>query len=134
MLTFAEFEEQHCKGCIDLNETIRAWHKYFRDNATVGDGATICLWSDRHAYTIVKRSPKSLTLRRCKCIRDFTPEWISLGGFSAFCTNNEEQKWKYEEDENGRTIRVFWSEKYGMFRHGTSNVIPGRHEFYDYNF
>ncbi|MBR1763068.1 MAG: hypothetical protein IJ731_06850 [Eubacterium sp.] len=32
-------------------------------NAKVGDGATICLWSDRHAGTIIKVTKCSITIK-----------------------------------------------------------------------
>ena len=107
--------------------------EYFKQNAEVGDGATVRLWSDSQAYTIIKRTPCTLTLRRCKAIRDFTPEWVT-GGFSAICTNIEDQKWKYEEDENGTIIVAHWSEKFKRFRYNNMFVSVGRHEYYDYNF
>ena len=137
MLTLTEFSHKYFpnKGFTLINEEIiDKYNEYFRDNAQVGDGATICLWSDREAYTIIKRSLKSLTLRRCKAIKspNFKPEWVP-GGFSAICVNQNEQEWTYEEDEKGAIVKVYWSEKYKRFRDGTCRVMPGRHEFYDYN-
>ena len=56
------------------------------------------------------------------------------GGFSAICTNQNEQEYTYEKDPNGSTIRAFWSEVNGCYMHDGCKVINGRHEFYDYNF
>ena len=140
MMSFNEFEEKYNREHgrylhLDDSELIDAWHRYFKDNAEVGDGATLCLWSDREAYTIIHRTPKSLTLRRCKAILDpnFKPEWVA-GGFAGTVINQNEQSYTYEENENGRVIKAYWSEKYGRFRNGTCNIIPDRREFYDYNF
>lgn len=104
----------------------------------VGDGVTICLYSDMEAHTVIARTAKTITIQRDKAIRDpkFKPNW-EPGGFSAICTNNEEQEWTYERDPNGRTQRCYWSEKNGRWQTGGDGSIPvirGRHEFYDYNF
>lgn len=104
----------------------------------VGDGVTICLWSDSHAGTVIKRTKTTLTVQRDKAIRDpnFKPEWIP-GGFSAICTNSEEQSYTYERDPKGEIYMCHWSEKHGRFQSGSDGsirVARGRHEYYDYNF
>lgn len=104
--------------------------------AKVGDGATINLWSDSHACTIIKVTKSTVTVRRDKAIRDpeFKPEWI-IGGFSAHCTNQNEQQWTYEPDPDGEVSTFHWSRKYGSFgQPGNLRLSRGRHEFYDYNF
>ncbi len=138
MMTLKEFSNTYFprNGFTMINsEVIDKYNEYFRDNAKVGDGATICLWTDRIAYTIIKRTPKSLTLRRCKATLkpDFKPEFIP-GGFCGTVINQHEQDYDYEENENGAIVKVYWSNKYKRFRHGTCNVVAGRSEFYDYNF
>lgn len=104
--------------------------------AKVGDGATINLWSDRHACTIVKVTKNTVTVRRDKATRDpsFKPEWMP-GGFSAICINIEDQKWTYEPDENGEVTTFHWSRKYNRYgQPGNLTLSAGRHEYYDYNF
>lgn len=81
---------------------------------------------------------KTLTIQRDKAIRDpsFKPQWVP-GGFSAICTNSEEQSWTYERDPAGEIIRCRWSEKNGCWQSGSDGSIRisrGRHEHYDYNF
>ena len=105
-------------------------------NAKVGDGATVNFYTDRNAGTIVKVTKCSITVRRDKAIIDpnFKPQFV-VGGFSAHCTNNNEQSYTYEPDENGELTTVRWSKKFN--RYGTPDNITlskGRHEFYDYNF
>lgn len=105
-------------------------------NVKVGDGVTINLWSDRYAATIIKVTAKTVTVQRDKAILnpDFKPEWIP-GGFAAHCTNQEEQRYTYERDENGRTYLFHWSNKYQRYGQPRDlNLSKGRHEFYDYNF
>lgn len=104
----------------------------------VGDGVTMCLWSDRHACTVIARTAKTLTIQRDKATLspDFKPEWI-LGGFAAHCANQSEQKYTYERNPKGEIIRCRWSEKRGRWQSGSDGsiaIIRGRHEFYDYNF
>ena len=116
------------------SDAVEHYHgEYFKKNAEAGDGATVSLWSDAHAYTIIKRTPNTLTMRRCNAISKFTPKW-GIGGFSAICTNCEEQKWDYEEDENGEIVVAHWSNKLKRFRYDGMFVHAGRHEYYDYNF
>lgn len=134
MINFSEFEKLHPElrypDAVDMYNGV-----YFKENAKVGDGATINLWSDHHAYTIVKRTPCTLTLRRCKATLkpEWEPEWVA-GGFAGTCLNQSEQDYTYEEDENGSIVTVHWSNKYNRFRYGTCTVTPNRREFYDYNF
>ena len=105
-------------------------------NAKVGDGATVNLFSDRHAGTIIKVTKATITIRQDRAILDpkFKPEWIP-GGFAAHCTNQENQSYTYEPDENGSETTIHWSKKFN--RYGTPGNVTaskGRHEFYDYNF
>ncbi len=105
-------------------------------NVKVGDGATVNYYTDRNAGTIVKVTKCSITIQRDKAIRDpnFKPEFIP-GGFSAYCTNQDEQSYTYEPDENGELITLRWSGKYNRYgTPGNLTASKGRHEFYDYNF
>lgn len=105
-------------------------------NAKVGDGATIRLWSDNHACTIIKVTKSSITVQRDKATLhpDFKPEF-EMGGFLAYCTNQSEQSYTYERDEQGQVTTLRWSDKYQSYgRPGSQRLIKGRHEFYDYNF
>ena len=104
----------------------------------VGDGATLCLYTDREACTVIAKTKTTITLQRDKATLDkgFKPDWV-VGGFSAHCTNQDEQKWTYERDPNGEITKCYWSERLGRYTTGgdqSVRVMPGRHEFYDYNF
>lgn len=106
--------------------------------AKVGDGVTVCLWSDRHAATIIKRTATTITLQYDKATidPDFKPEFI-VGGFAAHCTNQEEQSYTYERNPEGAIETYRWSKKNARYQgggDGSIKVIKGRHEFYDYNF
>ena len=104
----------------------------------VGDGVTYKLYTDSYACTVIKRTPNTITIQRDKATLspDFKPKFIP-GGFSAHCTNNDEQSYTYERDPNGEIYVCHWSEKEGRFRSGANGsfkIYRGRREFYDYNF
>ena len=122
----------------NLKEELSKWDSRHLTpaNAKVGDGATINLYTDREAGTIVKVTKRSITIQRDKAIRDpnFKPEFIP-GGFAAHCTNQDEQSYTYERDENGALTTLRWSKKYNRYgTPGNPTASKGRHEFYDYNF
>lgn len=137
MKTFEEFRREHADECsIYSTEMMDKYYEYFRDHAQVGDGATVCFYTDRHACTIIKRTAKTLTLRQCEATLkpDFKPEFV-IGGFSAVCLNQNKQDYDYEENPHGSIYIARWSEKKKRFVADKSlRVIEGRHEFYDYNF
>lgn len=121
-----------------LDELKFEMHKELNREIEVGDGVTMYLWSDAYACTVIARTAKTLTIQRDKATLDpnFKPEWIP-GGFSAICTNSEDQEWTYERDPAGEITRCRWSEKYGRWQTGSDGSIHigrGRHEHYDYNF
>lgn len=122
----------------ELEEAIRQYGEYHLTpaNAIVGDGATVYLYSDSHAGTIVKVTKCTVTVRRDKAIlsSDFKPEIIP-GGFCGHCTNQHEQSYTYEPDENGELTTIHWSKKHNRYGlPGNLRLGKGRHEFYDYNF
>ena len=105
-------------------------------NVKVGQGASVKLYSDIYAGTIVKVTKASITIKRDKATLDpnWKPEFIA-GGFAGHCVNNNSQTYTYEPDPNGEEYTLRWSKKYNTY--GTPNnprAIKGRHEFYDYNF
>lgn len=115
----------------------------------VGAGVTVRVYTDCHAYTIIKKTAKTMTLRQDKATRDpnWKPEFIP-GGFAGHCTNQHEQTYTYEENPDGAEIKISlrtWTDYTGHTRRawkqsgcGTHNiggsVSAGRREYYDYNF
>jgi len=102
----------------------------------VGDGVTVCHYSDRTACTVIRISPSGKTVwmqEDTAVLDDWKPEFIS-GGFSGHCVNNIEQRYAYQLNPQGVIHRAS-KRKDGKFR--TTNgepVIPCRHHFHDYNF
>lgn len=107
-------------------------------NVKVGEGATLCLYSDRYACTVsnISKKGKQITLQRDTATRITKPEIIP-GGFAGHCTNNDEIEYTYARNEKGATYTANWSEKRGKFVVGGAKgepVMQGRDEKYDYNF
>lgn len=133
-----KLEKERGVSHLDIDELKFEIRKEQNREIEVGDGVTLCLYSDKYACTVIARTKTTLTIQRDKAIRDpnFKPEWIA-GGFAAHCTNQDEQSYTYERNPQGTIYKCNWSEKRGRFQHGSDGsigVIRGRHEFYDYNF
>jgi len=102
----------------------------------VGMGATICMWSDRHAVTIISIENGVLTTQMDKSIR------IDDNGMS------DSQEYTYERDPNGslthwkknkkgRWVVAFRNPKTGRWNltNGGQYLSIGiRDEYYDYSF
>lgn len=107
-----------------------------RFNVKVGDGVTVCWYTDSNSYTVIKRTPKTITIQRDKAVLKptFKPEF-SEGGFIANCTNNEKQEWVIEPDPNGHTMIAHWSNVNQCWQIDKyTPIVNGRFEYYDYNF
>ena len=102
----------------------------------IGQGATICHWSDRTACTIiaVSKSGKTISLQADHGeLDEWKPQMIP-GGFAAHCANNHEQRYRYRHKPDA----PIWEarlRKSGAYRTvNGERVVPGRHQFHDYNF
>ena len=136
MLTYREFRDKYMPDSIDGNLISDKYNDYFKENAKVGDGVTVHLYTDAHAYTIIRRTKQTLTLRRCKAtlVEGWKPVFIP-GGFAGHCINSTDQEYTYEEDEDGQVETAHWSgKKHGFYVNRTLYVTPGRREHFDYNF
>ena len=96
----------------------------------VGIGATICMWSDRRAATIIRveKNGKVIIVQEDIAIR------IDKNGMS------ESQEYQYKENPNG-SIQAFSFRKDGTYRTvgskgktGNRLSIGFRNEFYDFSF
>jgi len=136
--------EHEARRTAEINEVADAI-----SSLSIGDGVSVSVWSDVDAYTIIKQTPTTMTLQEDKAVLcpSFKPKFIS-GGFAGHCTNQREQKYTYERDPNGSTIKISlrrWTDENGEERRrwkrsgvGTfetgGNAYAGRRKFYDYNF
>lgn len=122
--TYAERQEQEEKLIAD-------WYHEME----VGDHAHVTLWSDIEPVTIIKKTATTLTVRYDEATLDpdWKPEFV-LGGFCAHCTNNDEQRWFFRENPNGRTETFRWSKSMNCYQHNGCKLRPGWRKHYDYNF
>lgn len=89
----------------------------------VGDGATILMWTDRHAGTVVKVSPSGKTVT----VREDTATRIDSNGMS------ESQVYEYKPNALGKEWK-FRLTKRG-WRSGSTGVLFGtRQAYHDYSF
>ncbi len=116
---------------------------------SVGDGVAVSLWTDIEAYTIIKKTPTTMTLQEDKAVLcpSFKPEFIP-GGFAGHCTNQRGQKYTYEPNPEGAIIKISlrrWKDQNGDERRrwkrtgvhtfeAGGDVFFGRRKFHDYNF
>lgn len=143
MRTSKEFFDMYHKERWNLTGTYEerqaAERKMFADwynEMDVGEHAHICHYSDVSPCTVIKRTKTTITVRYDKATRDpdWKPEWI-VGGFSAHCTNNDEQRWIIEEDPNGKTDIFRWHKNANCFKNTCGEkLFPEWAKHYDYNF
>lgn len=120
--------QEYVKIMMPLNDEIDYYERLLlrikRYNVQVGDGVTICYYTDREAGTIIKKTKNTITYQQDRAIR------IDNNGMS------DCQEYRYERDSNGKIEVYHWSNKYGCFRNSKNHlyVINGRHEYFDYSF
>lgn len=91
----------------------------------VGMGATIVMWTDRHAATVIEVSKSGKTIR----IREDHAERTDKNGRS------DAQSWSFTPNENGRTYTVRLTKRGWKVSGGGPSVVLGvRSEYYDFSF
>lgn len=95
------------------------------EDLKVGNGATIYLWSDRNAYTIIEVISKcKAIIQRDKAIR------VDTNGFGS-----ENQEYKFERDTNGKIEEIYCRNGVWKTKEGKQKVRIGiRDEYYDFTF
>lgn len=104
----------------------------------VGDHAHICHYSDVTPCTVIKKTATTLTVRHDKVEKSdkWNPQW-EVGGFSAICTNNEDQDdwWIIEEDPDGYTETFRFRKSVNKYMNKSDErLYPNWRYHYDYNF
>lgn len=109
------------------------------ENIEIGMGATVHMYADSHACTVVSvsKSGKKVVLQEDNAVLDnFKPEVIP-GGFVGHVVNQNEQKYIYTRDPDGReyVARMNKNGKWKITKNPSMGITFGvRHKFYDYNF
>ena len=130
------YEAYRNAGSYEEAERIR--EQMFSDwyhEMTVGDHAHVHLYTDNEPVTIIAKTKTTLTVRydKAELDPDWKPEFI-IGGFSAHCTNNDEQRWIITENPDGRTEVFRWSSRMNCYQSKGCKLLPGWVKTYDYNF
>lgn len=113
----------------------------------VGDGVSVSVWTDVDAYTIIRKTASTITLR-CDNAELLNRDELhfDVGGFAAHVTG--EQRYAYTPNLDGSIVKITlrrWSDGDGNERRkwkraGTGaheqggNAYAGRRKFHDYNF
>lgn len=131
----ALYENRRNVSWREQDELERKMREEWYHEMDVGDHAHICHYSDVSPVTIIKKTASTLTVRHDKATEgDWKPEWV-VGGFSAVCTNIEDQKWIIEEDPDGYVEVFRWSKRYNQYRNTAGEkLFPEWMKYYDYNF
>ena len=94
-------------------------------------------YSDVNPFEVVRTvSGKTIEVREMSATEDDSVKMdFHVGGFSAHCSNQRQQKWFITSDETAQVIRIRlgkdgWKDKHG--RRFKLNDQPVK--FYDYNF
>jgi hypothetical protein len=100
-------------------------------NLNIGDGITVKLYTDQHAYTLTEIKGNKVIAQRDKAIRLANPIFNGM-----HCINSHDIKYNYEQDPNGETIKIRIKKDNTMHVMSQSGytIMLGRHEYYDYNF
>jgi len=121
-------------------------------DSKVGDGATINMYSDSKACTIVAISDKRITVqyddvKLLNGAKSGEPDALvfDVGGFSAHCSGR--QRWETTPNPEGGKVTYSlrkWNDyknepvmrwaPVGSKRHEGSGLTEGRHHHYDFNF
>ena len=135
---FDEWHETGTKPTWDYEAERDAIYTEWLMSMEVGDHAHICHWSDVTPCTVIRKTATTLTVRHDKARKSYkwNPQW-EVGGFSAICTNNNDQKdwWIIEEDPDGyvETFRYRKSRNRYMNK-CDERLYPDWDNYYDYNF
>ena len=99
--------------------------------------ANHCMYSDVDPYEVVRViSDKTIEIRAMKAERDDSVKLdFHVGGFSAHCSNQNQQKWIITSDETAPVKRIRlgkhgWKDAHG----GRYNLSDKPRKFHDYNF
>jgi hypothetical protein len=126
-----------------MNHPVRAYKEFYTNIIGLPEGeyVTETMYSDCHAWVVVGRTAKTITVSPVLVKRnpDWKPEFIA-GGFAGHCVNQQDQTWLFDQIDTAvtKTLRVVKTRRGGsdmMWRYkGTTFIANGAVEIYDYNF
>jgi hypothetical protein len=105
---------------------------------TIGMGVTQYGYTDLHPYEIVRIvNDKMIEIKEMKSEKaePVNPLNFEVGGFSAICTNQFDQRWTITSDETAKPFKIRLNKK-GEWQDSHKNRygVGSARRFYDYNF
>lgn len=104
---------------------------------TKENSATHCMYTDSHAYEIIRYcTPRKIIVRQLHAERDTSVKLEFIpGGFCGHTVNQHEQRWFLFHDPERTEVAIRLNKK-GQWKdkHGGRFVLGRATEFYDYNF
>jgi hypothetical protein len=94
-------------------------------------------YSDVEPFEVIRViSEQTLEIREMDAVRDDSVKLeFHVGGFSAHCSNQNEQKWAISSNPNNLVVRIRKGKKGWKDAHGRRFVLDDEPiKFYDYNF
>lgn len=96
-------------------------------------------YSDVNPYEVVRViSDKTIEIREMDAERDESVKLeFHVGGFSAHCSNQRDQKWFIKSNEENSIVRIRFSKRTNTWKdkHGRKFFLSNEPvKFYDYNF
>lgn len=95
-------------------------------------------YSDINPFEVIKAvSAKTLEVRSMTAVEDKSVKLeFHAGGFSAHCSNQQDQKWFITSNPEGEVKRIRLSNKgYWQDKYGNKFILSDKPiKFYDYNF
>lgn len=94
-------------------------------------------YSDVNPFEVVRViSDKTIEIREMDAERDDSVKMeFHVGGFSAHCSNQRDQKWFIKSDETAPVIRIRLGKNGWKDKHGRRFALADEPvKFYDYNF
>ena len=94
-------------------------------------------YSDINPFEVVRVvSDKTLEVREMDAVRDESVKLeFHVGGFSAHCSNQRNQKWFINSNKQNRVVRIRLGKNGWKDAHGQRYVLNDEPvKFYDYNF
>lgn len=86
----------------------------------VGDYVSLCSWTDWHSYKVIARTAKTLTIQENKQTH-FKESW-------------QDGELESEDDPNGATTKLCWSEKHHWWHKKSYRVALGKRDYEDPTF
>jgi hypothetical protein len=128
------------RACLDTYGSRRESSQFL--DLQVGDGVTICHWSDKEAATVIKRTSTTVLVQidnqtLLNGPNSGEPDALQVhpGGFAAHVEGR--QRWACSPNPEGRVVKFSRRKDGRWMQAGATNgstLIAGRYPHYDYNF